>query len=80
MFILKPVPRLHFQSENNNSLFKFNTFSDSFLQYVKNVLPSLYLGFNESLKRVTMKNKVISSIVHELEPKKMALWRRVDKT
>ena len=32
MFILKLVSRLHFQSESNSKLFKFNTFSDSFLQ------------------------------------------------
>ena len=32
MFIVKMVPRLHFQSEGNNNLFKLNTFSDSFLQ------------------------------------------------
>ena len=39
-------------------------------RYVKNVFPSLYLRFNESLKGVKIKYKVISFIVHELEPKK----------
>ena len=39
-------------------------------RYVKNVFPSLYLGFNESLKGVKMKYKSISFIVHGLEPKK----------
>ena len=38
-------------------------------RYVKNAFPFLYFGFNESLKGVKMKYKVISFIVHELEPK-----------
>ena len=39
-------------------------------RYVKNAFSSLYLGFNESLKRVEMKYRVIYFIIHELEPKK----------
>ena len=91
MFILKLVRRLHFQSESKNNLSKSSTyfltvFADleqvkaccqRFEQrYVKNVFPSLYLEFNERLKGVKMKNKVICFIVHELEPKKLYLLTR----
>ena len=79
MFILKLVPRLHIQSKSKNNLFQvqhnFWQFFADFEQvktcyrrfkqrYVKNVFLSLYLEFNESLKEVKMKYKVISFIAH----------------